>query len=76
MTLIPVMTIVPGKPLFSNVKQMFVLSFKIILDKIVPIQLDLHKSDLQTKLAPNFPQSIGSKDETSSPDEFYLNVIF
>lgn len=43
---------------------------------IVPIQLDLHKSDLQTKLAPNFPQSIGSKDETSSPDEFYLNVIF
>lgn len=76
MTLNPVMTIMPGKPLFTNVKQMYVLSFKIIMDKVVPIQLALHKSDLQTKLAPDLPQSIGSKDETSGPDEFYLNVIF
>lgn len=70
------MTIVPGKPLFTNVKQMFALSFKIMLDKIVPIQLDLDKSDLQTKLTSNLPQSIGSKNDVSNPREFYLISIF
>lgn len=70
------MTIVWDKPALTNMKQMFGLSFKITLDKIVPIQLDLDERDLQTKSVPNLPQSIGSKAIASSPHEFYLNIVF
>ena len=34
------------------------------------IQLDLDKSDLQTKSAPNWPLSSGSKADASGPHEF------
>lgn len=55
MTLNPLMTIAPSKPLFTNVKQMFVLNFNITLGKIVLVLLDLDKNGFQTKLAPNLP---------------------
>ena len=55
MTLDPLMTIAPSKPLFTNVKQMFVLNFNITLGKIVLVLLDLDKNGFQTKLAPNLP---------------------
>lgn len=55
MTLNPLMTIAPSKPLFTNGKQMFVLNFNITLGKIVLVLLDLDKNGFQTKLAPNLP---------------------
>lgn len=70
MTLNPLMRIVPSKPLFTNMKQMLILNFKLILDKIVSVLLNLDKNGFQTKLAPDLSQLVESKDDNSGPHEF------
>lgn len=78
MTLNPLMRIVPSKPLFTNMKQMLILNFKLMLDKIVSVLLNLDKNGFQTKLAPDLSQLIESKDDNSGPHEFdllYFNTL-
>ena len=76
MTFNPLMRIVPSKPMFTNTKQMFILNFKLILDKIVSVLLNLDKNGFQAKLAPDLSQLVESKDDNSGPHEFDLSVIF
>ena len=70
MTLNPLMRIVPSKPLFTNMKQMLILNFKLILDKIVSVLFNLDKNGFQTKLDPDLSQLVESKDDNSGPHEF------
>lgn len=55
------MRIVPSKPLFTNMKQMLILNFKLMLDKIVSVLLNLDKNGFQTKLAPDLSQLVSPK---------------